>query len=566
MSTQRKTYVVVGGVAGGASCAARLRRLDEHAEIIVLERGPYVSFANCGLPYYIGGVIEDESKLLVATAELFISRYAIDVRPENEVLSIDRERQLVRVRRRQDGSEYEIRYDALVLSPGARPIRPPLPGIDRPGVFSIRTVPDSRAVRAWIEDRQVRDAVVIGGGFIGLEMAENLHRRNIRVHLIELAPQVMPPFDPDMAAHMHAQMVEAGVEVLVDEGAEAFEDAGPRIAVRTSRGRKLVCDLVILAIGVQPESQLAKDAGLTLGPRGHVHVDACMRTDDPHIWAIGDAVEVTDHVRRAPTAVPLAGPANRQGRIAADSILGREMPFRGVQGTAVCGAFGLTMACTGSNLRALAQAGIDDVGVVETHPTDHVTYYPGAKRFHLKLLFARSDGRILGAQAVGEGDVARRIDVISMAMQLGGTVEDLEQAELCYAPQFGAAKDPVNMAGMVAGNVRRGDLRLGPRWDEFEVDPGHGSAPPFIVDVREAFEFGASPLPGAVNVPLSQLRERVAEVPADRPVLVTCGVGQRAWNACRCLVQNGRDARLLSGGFQSWQAHEKGRGFAGREG
>ncbi|MBK8974358.1 MAG: FAD-dependent oxidoreductase [Planctomycetes bacterium] len=547
-----RTYVVVGGVAGGASCAARLRRLDEHAEIVVLERGPYVSFANCGLPYYIGGVIQDESALLVATAELFVSRYRIDVRPENEVVAIDRAARRVRVRRR-DGGEYELGYDALVLSPGARPIRPDLPGIDRPGIFSIRTVPDSRAVRAWIEQLPVRDAVVIGGGFIGLEMAENLHRRGLRVHLLELSPQLMPPFDPDMAAHMHERLLESGVAVRVGEAAAAFDEEGGRLAVRTSAGHTLACDLVILAIGVQPESQLAGGAGLALGPRGHIRVDASMRTADPRIWAIGDAVEVVDQVRQVPTAVPLAGPANRQGRIAADSIVGRDTRFRGVQGTAVCGAFGLTMACTGANQRSLRQAGIDFVAV-ETHPNDHVTYYPGARRFHLKLLYAPADGRILGAQAVGEGDVARRIDVIAMAMQLGGTVEDLEEAELCYAPQFGAAKDPVNMAGMVAGNVRRGDLQLASGWPGLGGNPGpHPEA--LCIDVREADEFAANPLPGARNVPLSQLRARLDEIPEGVPVLVTCGVGQRAYNACRCLVQHGRDARLLTGGFRSFAAH-----------
>lgn len=556
-----RTYVVVGGVAGGASCAARLRRLDEHARIIVLERGPYVSFANCGLPYYIGGVIEDESKLLVATAEMFVTRYDIDVRPENEALSIDRGQQQVRVRRK-DGTEYALDYDALVLSPGARPIRPPLPGIDAPGIFSIRTVPDSRAVRAWIDEHEVREAVVIGGGFIGIEMAENLHRRGIHVHLVEMAPQVMPPFDPDMAAHMQQRLQERGVAVYTGHAAKEFTEVDGRLSVETDHGRTIACDLVILAIGVQPESQLARDAGLALGPKGHVHVDPSMATEDPYIWAIGDAVEVADHVRGMPTAVPLAGPANRQGRIAADSIVGRDVRFRGVQGTAVCGAFDLTMACTGANERTLRNSGVGDFAVVETHPTDHVTYYPGAHRFHLKLIYARSDGRILGAQAVGEGDVARRIDVISMAIQLGGTVEDLADAELCYAPQFGAAKDPVNMAGMVASNERRGDLRLARGWDELRDSYERAGPHPVVIDVREASEFESKGLPGSLNVPLSQLRDRLGEIPRDRPVFVTCGVGQRAWNACRCLDQNGFDARLLSGGFQSYEAHLLARVYA----
>ncbi|MEW6278846.1 MAG: FAD-dependent oxidoreductase [Candidatus Eremiobacterota bacterium] len=534
----KKKVVIVGGVAGGASCAARLRRLDERAEIVVLERGPYASFANCGLPYYVGDVIEQESNLLVATPELFRDRFAIRVLTGHEVTAVHREAREVEVC--ASGESFRMGYDALVLAPGAYPVRPPLPGVDREGVFSVRSIPDSRRIRSWIEDRKVARAVIVGGGFIGLEMAESLVRRGLQVSVVEMLPQVMPPLDPEMAVPVADELRRHGVElVLGDALASIRED----LTVVTASGHPLPADLVVLALGVRPETTLARQAGLELGPRGGIRVDAGMRTSDPNIWAVGDAVEVTDVVTGEPVCIPLAGPANRQGRLAAESICGRTRSFRGVQGTAIVGVFDLAVAATGASEKTLRRVGAEHA-VVYLHPGHHAGYYPGARRIALKLLFRPSDGRILGAQAVGEEGVDKRIDVISTAIQLGGTVFDLEESELCYAPQFGSAKDPVNLAGMIAANVCRGDLRLA-RWEDLETN----GVP--ILDVREPAEFAQGHLQGAFNVPLGQLRKRLDEVPAS--VRVCCGVGQRAYYACRLLLQHGRQAALLPGGWRTYQ-------------
>ncbi len=541
---RQERVLIVGGVAGGATCAARLRRLDERAEIVVFDRGPYVSFANCGLPYYVGDVIREEQRLLVATADLFRKRFNIDVRTEHEVVSIDRARRTIRVRDLKSGALVDEPYGALVLAPGASPIRPPIPGIDLPGIFSVRTIPDSRRVRQWLEEKKAKRALIVGGGFIGLEMAENLAQRGLAITILEKAAQLMPPLDPEMAEPIRRHIEGKGVTVRLGDGLGGFEPGdGGELVATTESGARLSCDVAILALGVRPETALAREAGLTLGRTGGIAVDGGMRTSDPHIWAVGDAVETQDVVTGAAQVVPLAGPANRQGRVAAESIVGRASRFRGVQATAVVGAFGITIASTGASEKALARAGVTDYEKVYLHPGHHVGYYPGARPIHLKLLFRPSDGRVLGAQAVGEEGVEKRIDVIAMAIQLGGTVEDLSEAELCYAPQFGAAKDPVNMAGFIAENSRNGDMPLG-HWD----DVGKG----FVLDVREPDEVARGPVPGAVNVPLHQLRDRLGELPQDRPLLVTCAVGQRAYYAVRLLRQNGLDARLLSGGYQTF--------------
>ena len=462
----RKRVVIVGGVAGGATCAARLRRLDEDAEIVVLDRGYYVSFANCGLPYFVGNVIQPESKLLLASKELFRERFNIEVRIRHEAVAIDRRSHHVVVREVDSEREYREPYDALVLSPGASPIRPPWPGIDLPGIFTLRDLPDSEDIREWIESRNAHRAVIVGGGFIGLEMAENLVHRGMEVTIVEMADQLMPPLDAEMADFVRRRVASHTAHLQLGDGVAGFEQAGDgSLVVRTGRGGSFGADLVILAIGVRPESQLAREAGLEIGERGGIRVDPQMRTSDPLIWAVGDAVEVKDRVIDQWELVPLAGPANRQGRIAADVICGRESRFKGVQATAVCGFFGLTVALTGATEKALRQAGIGDFESVYLHPGHHVGYYPGAKPIHLKLVFRRSDGLVLGAQAVGEEGVERRIDVISTAIQMGATVFDLEEAELCYAPQYGSAKDPVNFAGMIAANVVRGDADLAP-WGE----------------------------------------------------------------------------------------------------
>jgi NADPH-dependent 2,4-dienoyl-CoA reductase/sulfur reductase-like enzyme/rhodanese-related sulfurtransferase len=544
----RKKILVVGGVAGGASCAARARRLSEDAEIIVFERGPYVSFANCGLPYYIGDVIQKEDKLLVATAELFKTRFNIEVRNESEVVAINRERREIHVHNLRTGEFYWEQYDALVLAPGAAPLRPPLPGIDLPGIFTLRTIPDSRDIRQWIAEGGAQTAVVVGAGFIGLEMTENLVQRGLTVNVIEMMDQVLPPLDPELAEAVRQRLVDKGVSVQLNDAVAAFErESSGKLIVTTQSGASIRTDLVVLGLGVRPEIKLAKQAGLAIGEKNGIRVDESMRTSAPHIWAVGDAVESRDFVTGEWCVVPLAGPANRQGRIAADSICGRSANFRGVQATAVCGMFGLTVAMTGASEKTLKRLGIAGYDKVYFHPNDHAAYYPGAKPIHMKLLFSRNDGRVLGAQAVGEEGVEKRIDVIAMAIQKGATIYDLEEAELCYAPQFGTAKDPVNFAGMIAANVLQGDVSLA-RWEQLPDTQA------LLLDVREPSEFTAGHVEGALNIPLPQLRSRLGELPGGREIWVYCAAGQRSYYALRILRQHGYSCvRNLSGGFTSYK-------------
>jgi len=537
--------VVVGGVAGGASAAARARRLCERCSIVVFDRGPFVSFANCGLPYYVGDVIPDEKDLIVASPELFRKRFAIDVRTRNEVLAIDREKKEVEVREVETGRTYREGYTKLVLSPGARALRPPLPGIDFDGIFVLRTIPDSRRIREWLERTEAKRAVIVGAGFIGLEMAENLKHRGLEVTVIEMAKQVMPPLDAEMAVPVEEHLREQGIDLRLGDGVAGFEQVHGGLVVKTASGESLPTDMVMLAIGVRPEVELATACGLDLGERGGISVDASMRTSDPSIFAVGDAVETTDIVTGQKGILALAGPANRQGRVAADAIFGRETTFRGVQGTSVCGVFDLTVALTGATEKALARAGIEDVEAIYLHPGHHVGYYPGARKIHMKLVFSRKDGRVLGLQAVGEKGVARRVDAVAVAIQCGATVFDLEEAELCYAPQFGSAKDPINMAGMIAANVLRGDHPIA-HWREPLPDGA------FLLDVRDPDEFAAGHVPGATNIPLGELRERLDELPQGREVWIYCGVGQRAYYATRALMQRGHSVRNLSGGFETW--------------
>jgi NADPH-dependent 2,4-dienoyl-CoA reductase/sulfur reductase-like enzyme/rhodanese-related sulfurtransferase len=548
--------LVVGGVAGGASCAARARRLSEDAEIMIFERGPYVSFANCGLPYYVGDVITDERSLLVATPELFKRRFNIEVRLQSEVRTIDRAKQEIEVKNLATGESYRESYDALVLAPGSAPIRPPLPGIDLPGIFTLRTIPDSRQMKQWITERRVEKAVVVGGGFIGLETTENLVRRGISVTIIEMLPQVMPPIDPEMAAPIQDHLAANGVSLYMADGVAKFEQNpdGHTIAVTTNSSASFSCDMVLLAIGVRPETTLAKEAGLETGQLGGIRVDDRMRTGDERIWAVGDAVEVRDFVTGDWSLIPLAGPANRQGRIAADVILGRDARFRGVQGTAVCRVFDITVAATGASEKTLQRRGVGGQKVqyekIYLHPGHHANYYPGARPMTIKLIFSPKDGRVLGAQAVGQEGVEKRIDAIAMAIQRGSTVFDLEEAELCYAPQFGTAKDPVNVAGMIAANVMRGDAPVA-HWKD-----AIGSQA-LILDVREPGEFKMGHVEGAVNIPLNSLRPRMHELPRDREILVYCAVGQRSYYASRALRLNGFNARNISGGFRSYSAQRR---------
>lgn len=529
--------IIVGGVAGGASCAARLRRLNEHASITVYDRGPFVSFANCGLPYHVGGVIPNEASLLLASPQLFHDRFRIDVRVHHEVVSIQREAKTVTVRNLLTGTEFEDAYDVLVLSPGAAPLKPELPGLDLPGVFTVRTIPDTREIRGWIAKTNAKHAVVAGGGFIGLEMAENLRHLGLEVILVQSGPQVMMPMDKEMVAPLHAHLEQHGVQLRLNTALTGVAQSGGKLRVNDA----IETDLVILGLGVRPETSLAKAAGLRLGQRGGIAVDAHLRTSDPSILAIGDAVEVRDIITGTDMLLALAGPANRQGRIAADVIAGRDSAFRGVQGTAICGVFDLAVAQTGATEKSLRRAGITEYEKVYLHPKHHVGYYPGAQTLHLKLLFAKQDGRILGMQAVGTTDVARKIDVVSALIQKGGTVFDLEEAELCYAPQFGAAKDALNYAGFIAANHLRGDLPLA-HWDALPEGA-------FLLDVRDEDEFADSHAAGAVNIPLPQLRDRLTELPRGKTLHVYCGVGQRAYYAVRLLTQHGFDAHDISGGW-----------------
>jgi NADPH-dependent 2,4-dienoyl-CoA reductase/sulfur reductase-like enzyme/rhodanese-related sulfurtransferase len=552
--------IIVGGVAGGASCAARLRRLDESAEILIVERGPYVSYANCGLPYHVGGVIEKESSLLVASPEMFRGFFAVEVRTGCEAVKISPDRKTVDLRDVATGIVRSEPYDKLVLSPGARSIRPPLPGIDLPGIFQLRTVPDARAIREWIEKgsaflagmysysgfqtvRPKTRAVVVGGGFIGVEAAENLIHRGFEVTLVEMADQILAPLDVEMARVVEGHLERHGVKLALDDGVAAFEKAdGGALQVRTRSGTVYPADVVILALGVRPDTELAKSAGLAIGERGGIRVDEQMRTSDPNIFAVGDAVEVKDVVTGEASLVALAGPANRQGRIAADAIAGRDSRFRGTQGTAIIGLFGAAAAWTGVNEKTLKRRGDDDYEKIYLYPNSHAGYYPGARPIAMKVIFRKSDGRMLGAQGLGEDGVDKRISTIAMAIQMGATVYDLEEAELCYAPQFGSAKDPVNFAGMVAAGVLRNDMPV-THWDGVD-----GS---LLLDVRGPAELAVESVPGALNIPLPQLRARLGELPRDREILTICRSGGRAYFAARILQQNGFKARVLSGGMLS---------------
>ncbi len=543
----QKRIVVVGGVAGGASAAVRARRLSEDAIITLFERGANISFANCGLPYHIGGVIQERDDLLVQTAEDMRRMYRVDVRVKTEVIRIDRVQRQVAVRDLATGAETLENYDALVLSPGAAPIKPPIPGHELPLVRALRSLEDMDGIKDLLNRNKPSNAVVIGGGYIGLEMAEALRERGISVILVEMAPQVMGPADAEMASPLHAELALHGVDLRLGVSVKAFREKENSLEVELSTGEVLRCGLALLAIGVRPDIALAIDANLETGPCGGIVVDEHMRTSDPCVWAVGDAVEVRDPTGGPPALIPLAGPANRQGRIAADNIFGRPSAYRGTQGTAVCKVFGLAIAMTGLNEKTLRKLG-RKYEKVYLHPASHAGYYPGATTLSLKVLFDPTDGRLLGAQAVGQKSVDKRVDVFAMAIRSGLTVYDLEHVELCYAPPFGSAKDPVNYAGFLAANVLRGDAKIFHATELAAFGPDQ-----FLVDVRTPDEFSAGTITGSANVPVEDLRERMNELPKHKEIMVFCQVGMRGYLACRILSQAGFRCKNLSGGYKTYQ-------------
>lgn len=541
-------YLIIGGVAGGATVAARLRRMNEKAEIILFERGKYVSYANCGLPYYIGGTITNRNKLFVQTAKGFTDRFNIDIRTQQEVLSISRPDKQVKVKNLATGDVYTETYDKLVLSPGAEPLRPGIEGINHPDIFTLRNVPDTDMIKNYVDTRKPKHAVVVGGGFIGLEMAENLHQLGIRVTIVEMANQVMAPLDYSMAAIVHQHLVSKQVELCLEDGVSRFEETPEGITVHLRSGKQIPTDMVMLSIGVRPETKLAREAGLSLGSLGGIATNEYMQTSDPDIYALGDAVEVIHPVTGRPALIPLAGPANKQGRMVADNIVfGNKEAYPGTIGTSIAKVFDLTVAAAGANTKLLTRENM----VWETsytHSASHAGYYPGAVPLTIKIIFSPENGQLLGAQAVGFDGVDKRIEMLAQVIQRKGTVHDLSLLEQAYAPPYSSAKDPVNMAGYVAENILTGKVKV-IQWNEIA---GLGKDT-LLVDVRTADEYSLGTLPGAINIPVDELRDRLSKLPKDKPIVVNCAVGLRGYLAYRILVQNGyTDVRNLSGGYKTW--------------
>lgn len=559
--------VIIGGVAGGASAAARARRLSEEAQIIMFERGEFVSFANCGLPYHIGGDIQDRSKLLLQTPESFLARFNVDVRVMNEVIAINRQDKTVTVKNLLDGSEYSESYDFLLLSPGAAPVVPPIPGIDNPLTHSLRNIPDMDRIIKTLQMNKPEHATVVGGGFIGLEMMEAFQQLGIKTTLLEMADQVMTPVDREMAGFVHAEIRDKGIDLKLGTALSAVEyvpndhiasvGAGEsdehqhlegELKLSLSNGETLTTDILIMAIGVKPETRLAQQAGLEIGQLGGIKTNAMMQTSDPSIYAVGDAVEETDFVTGQSTLVPLAGPANRQGRMAADNMLGRSESYQGTQGTAICKVFDLAVASTGKNEKQLKRDGIT-YEKVYVHTASHASYYPGAETVSLKLLFDPQNGKIFGAQAVGKDGVDKRIDILAVAQRAGMTVEQLQHLELTYAPPYGSAKDVINQAAFVATNLIKGDGKA-IHFDEID----NLTEDQLLLDVRNPGELSnVGYLPGAVNIPVDQLRQRMHELPKDKEIIIYCQVGLRGNVAYRQLVNNGYQARNLIGGYRTYK-------------
>ncbi|MGE4354807.1 MAG: DsrE/DsrF/DrsH-like family protein [Oscillospiraceae bacterium] len=547
-----KKILIIGGVAGGASCAARLRRLDENAEIILLERGEYISYANCGLPYHVGNVIKSRDSLLVQTPDAMRKKYGVDVRIKNEAVSIDREKKAVTIKRVETGETYEESYDTLVISTGSSPVRPPIPGIDSPHIQTLWTVPDTDRIRALVQDSGVKTAAVIGGGFIGLEMAENLRHVGLEVSIIEMLDQVMAPLDFEMAQILHENILQNGVKLYLGDGVSSFSDNGSGVDITLKSGETVSAELVILSIGVRPNGELAKSCGLEVNARGGIVTDAYLHTSDPDIYAVGDVIEVEDFMFKGRTMVPLAGPANKQGRIAANNIAGAHEPYEGTQGTSAAQVFDLTAASTGANEKALIKRGLtkgkDYESVIITQ-NSHAGYYPGAVPMSIKLLFSTDGSRIFGAQIVGRDGVDKRIDTIATTIRLGGSVDDLKKLELAYAPPYSSAKDPVNMAGFTAENLLTGKVKFAD-WDVIEKHPDA-----VLLDVREDAELMAFPLPNSVHIRLGDLRDRLSELDKTKEIITFCTIGVRSYNAARILMQNGfKNVLLYPGGTRFYQS------------
>ena len=545
-----KKILIVGGVAGGASAAARARRLSETAQITIFERGPYISFANCGLAYHIGGDIAERDRLLVQTPEGFKNRFNVDVHTDTEVTYIDRKNKTVTIKDLTKNATRTEQYDSLILSPGADPIIPPLPGADLEGVYTLRSIPDMDRIKKIIDDNKATTALVIGGGYIGLEMAEALVHRKLKVTLAELAPQVLGPLDQEMATPLHQELLLHGVDLKLGTSAEQIQKGDNALNIVLSTKQLIQADIVILAIGVKPETTLAKDAGLTIGSRGGIVVNQNMQTSDPDIYAVGDAIEVKYFPTDEDALIPLAGPANRQGRIAADNTFGKTSAYNGTQGTSVCKIFNLTAAMTGLNEKLAKKLNIPYEKIF-IHPASHATYYPGASQMSLKLLFDPKDGKVLGAQAVGINGVDKRIDVIATALRSGLTVYDLEELELCYAPPYGSAKDPVNYAGFVAANYLNGTAAICHTEDILAVSDNR-----VIIDVRSEAEVTAGTIPGSINIPVDILRSKLGELDKAKEYIVFCQVGLRGYLACRILSQNGFQCRNLTGGYKTYKHHQ----------
>lgn len=541
-------YLIIGGVAGGATVATRLRRMDEKANIILFERGKYVSYANCGLPYYIGDTINNREKLFVQTAKGFTDRFRIDIRTEQKVTAIRPDKKEVEIKNLSTGETYTETYDKLVLSPGAEPLRPGIEGIGSKKIFTLRNVPDTDTIKNYVNTENPKRAIVVGGGFIGLEMAENLHDLGIQVDVVEMANQVMAPLDFSMAAIVHRQLTDKGVGLHLEDGVSRFEEKDGGVTVHLRSGKQIATDMVLLSIGVRPETKLAKDAGLAIGERGGITVNDYMQTSDADIYALGDAVEVRHLVTGQPALIPLAGPANKQGRIVADNIVfGNKEKYPGSIGTSIAKVFDLTVAAAGANAKLLQRNNIPYISSY-THGASHAGYYPGAVPLSIKILFAPENGKLLGAQIVGFNGVDKRIEMLAQVIQRGGTVHDLTELEHAYAPPYSSAKDPVNMAGFVAENILNKKSRI-IQWRELAELP----ADTIRIDVRTHDEYKLGTIPGFINIPVDELREHLDELPKEKPIVVTCAVGLRGYLAYRILVQNGfKHVRNLSGGYKTW--------------